>query len=432
MQNNHSSLVTYQGYKIAHKNISQHALQVLSTLQQAGYESYLVGGSVRDLLLGIKPKDFDIATKASPEQVKGLFRNCHLIGRRFRLAHVLFGREMIEVATFRAGHHSNTEHGKSKNGVIVRDNVYGDLEDDVLRRDFTINALYFDPQHNQLKGYMHAMEDLEQRTLQLIGVPEQRYREDPVRMLRAVRFAAKLGFQIETQGHHLILSMAHLLDAIPAARLYDEMLKMFHGGYGTACFQLLRSYHLLPYLFPATEKVMQKKGHRSQFNIHFIEQALINTDKRVQEGKSINPAFLYAVFLWEVVIVQQALLEKQLRPGEALYRAGKEVLLKQTRFTSLPRRLHNMVQEIWQLQFSLEHPHRRHTVRILNHPRFRAAYDFLLLRVTAGEKQYAEIANWWTTLQEQTPEEQKIHIERLPKVVHKSRTKKHKLYGKKK
>src|SRR5690606_2795605 len=281
--------------------ISRHAISVVERLQKAGYQAYLVGGCVRDLLLDIDPKDFDVATSATPEQVRAEFRNARVIGRRFKLAHVQFGREIIEVATFRANHpqgedeEDSNQAARNESGRILRDNVYGSLEDDAQRRDFTINALYYDPTTERILDYAHGVHDIRNRLVRLIGIPEQRYQEDPVRMLRAARFAAKLDFEIEKHSAAPIRRLAPMLREIPAARLFDEVLKLFLAGKAERTFELLVDYDLFAPLFPASAAALERDP---EYTGRLIRQALINTDERIRQGKPVTPAFLFAALLW--------------------------------------------------------------------------------------------------------------------------------------
>jgi poly(A) polymerase len=424
-------------HPVTQDDISRNAIKVLNVLNQAGYEAYLVGGGVRDVLLGLKPKDFDIATNAHPEEIKSLFRNCRLIGRRFRLAHIIFGRDIIEVATFR-GHHGEGEHstqqqhidyrdksGHSKDGQIVRDNVFGTIEEDAVRRDFSVNALYFDIRDNSIVDYTDGCEDVKRKVLRLIGDPEVRYREDPVRMIRAVRFAAKLDFRIIEGTHEKIFEMGDLLGGIPAARLFDESLKLFQGGYGLRCFELLREYHLLQYLFPSVEKYFLH--HDDDSADHFIRQALINTDKRLAIGKNVNPAFFLSVLLWGPLLeLKQRFLSNGDSEFESLHKAAYDVIRKQQSFTSIPKRLSFMMKDIWFMQRQLHKPTRKHALRTLRHKRFRAAYDFMELRLKIGETQLQEAYNWWTEIQQKNEHEQHEMCNELKNERKKRRRPKHK------
>jgi poly(A) polymerase len=367
---------------VSRANISPNALKVLYRLKDSGYQAHLVGGGVRDLLLGREPKDFDIATDAHPEDVRRLFRNCRLIGRRFRLAHVIFGREIIEVATFRAmqdadgnddGHHVDGE------GRIVRDNVYGTIEADALRRDFTVNALYYSIADFSIIDYAGGMQDIERGVLRLLGDPETRYREDPVRMLRAVRFAAKLGFRIEADTERLIQPLGPLLGDIPPARLFDEMLKLFMGGSALANFEMLRHYDLFRQLFPLTEQSLTHE--ENHFPLTLISHGMANTDARIAAGKPVTQ-----------------------HSAHALQHAGSQIIAEQAQVMATPRRFSLPMREIWMLQLRLEQKGGRRRARVLEHPRFRAAYDFLLLRGEAGEVS-KDICDWWTEFQETQPEQ---------------------------
>ncbi len=385
---------------ISRSNISENCLKVLYRLNKAGYEAYLVGGGVRDLLLGREPKDFDIATNATPEEVRSLFRNCRLVGRRFLLAHILFGRDVIEVATFRGqlGDDDDGDHEVEEGGRILRDNVYGTLEEDAWRRDFSINALYYNINDFSVVDYTGGVADLEKGELRLIGDAAQRYREDPVRMLRAVRFAAKIGFRIHPESEQTIYELGHLLEDIPAARLFDEVLKLLMGGHAVQTYELLRHYDLFQYLFPLTETALERE--EQHFPLTMLVRALENTDARVAEGKPVTPAFLYAALLWEPVRQRMA---QMVRAGEsehiAMREAAEVVVQQQVRTTSLPRRFSTPMQEIWAMQLRLPSRAGRRAHRLMEHQRFRAAYDFLLLRAEAGEVEQ-ELADWWTQFQE--------------------------------
>lgn len=391
---------------ISRANISESALKVLYRLKNAGYQAYLVGGGVRDLLLGREPKDFDVATNALPEQVKEVFRNCRLIGRRFRLAHVHFGKEIVEVATFR-GLSSGDDEGDRyiENGRILRDNVYGTIEEDAWRRDFTINALYYNIEDFSVVDYVGGMEDLKAGVLRLIGDPVLRYREDPVRMLRAVRIAVKLGFRLHPDTEAPLAELGPLLTETPPARLFDEVLKLFLGGYALQTFEMLRHYGLFGYLFPDTELSLERE--EQGFPLTLVAKALANTDARVMEGKPVTPAFLFAALLWEPV---RQLAERFRAEGahdqEALQRAGSEVLERQMKRVAVPKRFTLPMREIWALQPRFETIKGQRPLRLLAHPRFRAGYDFLVLRAEAGEAA-PELAEWWTKFQTLDPEEQK-------------------------
>ncbi|MGD2117036.1 MAG: polynucleotide adenylyltransferase PcnB [Chromatiales bacterium] len=391
---------------ISRSNISENALKVLRRLQKAGYQAHLVGGGVRDLLLGREPKDFDVATDASPEEVRDTFRNCRLIGRRFRLAHVHFGRDIIEVATFRGSHNGEDSiAAQSDQGMILRDNVFGTIEEDALRRDFTVNALYYNLKDFSVIDYVGGVEDLQAGLLRLIGDPETRFREDPVRLLRAIRFAAKLGFNIHKDSEAPIFQLGDLLDEVPAARLFEEVLKLFLGGVAVHTFEKLRHYDLFRHLFPSTDKSLEIE--EQQFPIQFVLQGLKNTDTRIREDKPVTPAFLFAVLLWEPVRqrAQQA-MERGVIPQQAMFDAADEVISEQVQKIAIPRRFSSQMKEIWSMQSRLEKSRSgKRARRLLENPRFRAAYDFLLLRAAASEADQ-QLADWWTRYQENQPQAQ--------------------------
>ncbi len=387
-------------HSISRANISENALKVLYRLKQAGFQAHLVGGGVRDLLLGREPKDFDVATDALPEQVREVFRNCRLIGRRFRLAHVHFGREIVEVATFRGSNlDDEADDRRIENGRIVRDNAYGTIEEDALRRDFTVNALYYNIADFSVIDYAGGLADLEAGRLRLIGDdPVVRYREDPVRMLRAVRFASKLGFTIDPDCERPLSTLSHLLNDIPAARLFDEFIKLFMAGTGLSAFEKLRHYGLFAHLFPATEAALAQEDQ--VFPVTFVARGLENTDRRIQEDKPVTPAFLFAILLWEPVRRRfEDLLAGGSPAGEAMLLAAGEVSALQQPLVSIPKRFALPMREIWYLQPRLEQCEGKRPYRLLTHPRFRAAYDFLLLRAEAGEAS-PELAAWWTRFQQ--------------------------------
>ncbi len=365
-----------------------------------------MGGCVRDLLLGLEPKDFDVATNASPEQVRKAFRNCRLIGRRFRLAHVHFGREIIEVATFRSSEKGNENDQKvHEDGRLLRDNVFGNIEEDAWRRDFTVNALYYNIQDFSIVDYTGGMEDHKAGILKLIGNPVIRYREDPVRMLRAIRFAVKLGFTLDPKCEKPIYELAPLLEGIPAARLYDEALKMFLAGKGLQTFEMLRHYGLFSVLFPQSEQCLAVE--ENGFPRLFIARALENSDNRIAEGKSITPYFLLSAFLWEPV---QTLAKEKIDKGDdanfALQNAASDVLSMQVKALSIPKRVTQSMREVWLLQTRFSKRIGVRPFRLLEHPRFRAAYDFLLLRAETGGAE-TELAEWWTKFQFANETEQK-------------------------
>jgi poly(A) polymerase len=386
-------------HSISRKYISPNALKVLYRLDNAGFKACLVGGGVRDLLLGREPKDFDIATDAQPGQVRELFRNCRLIGRRFRLAHVRFGREVIEVATFRAAHaEDNVAAEVTDEGRILRDNVYGEIDDDVWRRDFTVNALYYDIHDFSVIDYVGGVEDLKNGVLKLIGDPHQRYREDPVRMLRAIRFAVNLGFRLDERTAEPLTKLGDLLIEISPARLFDEALKLFHGGTALQTFEALRHYDLFSKLFPLTEAELEHQ--HGGFPATLVGRALANTDARIAESKTVTPAFLIAALLWDAVDEERQRLEAGgVKASDAMSIAADKLLSQQVARLAVPRRFTQVTREIWAMQLRLPKLTRKRVRRLIEHVRFRAAYDFLKLRAEAGEPVH-ELCEWWTEYQE--------------------------------
>ncbi len=413
----------------------------MNRLKEAGFASLLVGGCVRDLLLGREPKDFDVVTDAHPEEIRKLFRNARLIGRRFRLAHVRFGREVIEVATFRANpqptvgntasHPQTNNRRQPRQRASRRDeadlNIFGTQEEDALRRDFTVNALYYDIRNFHITDHVGGVADLKQGILRIIGEPESRYREDPVRMLRAVRFAAKLGFRIEKKTAAPIHELAALLANVPAARIFEEVLKLFHGGYALETYELLRHHGLFQHLFPLTEESLEME--ESGFPVTLVPRALANTDARVAEGKPVTPAFLFAVMLWKPVRQEtQGLVAQGVNSHVALARAAERVLREQLRHTSIPKRFSIPAREIWFLQSRFERRTGQQPFRLLHNPRFRAAYDFLLLRAETGEAEKA-LSDWWTRFQEVSEAERKAMIRALAPPAGKKRRRRRARHG---
>ena len=406
-------------HPISRSNISSNALKVLYRLKEAGYQAFLVGGAVRDLLLGMHPKDFDVATNAHPDQVKQLFRNCRLIGRRFHLAHVRFGYEIIEVATFRAAHTAIDEDNSvdeaghrvlDERGRILRDNLYGTIEEDVWRRDFTANALYYNISDFSVWDYVGGYDDAQARVLRLIGDPETRYREDPVRMLRAVRFAAKLDFTIHAETAAPIPKLAWMLDGVPPARLFDEVNKMFLAGYASRSFELLTELGLLEHLFPELAAAITAEPDSPAVSL--LRTGLQGTDERVRADKSVTPTFLFAVLLWPSI--RQAFARLQPEQGaeiQALLAACDQMTARQQARVAVPKRFTLPLREIVGLQPRFANREGRRALRLLDHPRFRAAYDFLLLRAAAGEVD-AELAQWWTDIQPMSVEDRAALVER--------------------
>jgi poly(A) polymerase len=390
-------------HNISRSNISRNALKVMYRLRDAGYQAFLVGGGVRDLLLGREPKDFDIATDAHPEDVRRLFRNCRLIGRRFRLAHVFFGRDIVEVATFRASGDEDADAEdetllvKDEEGRILRDNRYGSIEDDVWRRDFTANALYYNIQDFSIWDYVGGVEDIRAGVLRLIGEPEARYREDPVRLLRAVRFAAKLGFQVEPESERPLRTLAPLLDSVPPARLFDEVLKLFLGGHGVASYEVMRRYGHFRQLFPAVDRLLDSEEGEPYRAL--LLASLRNTDERVAADEPVTPVFLFAVLMWGPVRRRAAVLQEAGEPPvQALLLAADEVMDAQQAQVAIPRRITTPMKELMVMQLRLTKTRGRRVLGLLGQGRFRAAYDFLCLRARVGDAD-PDLAEFWTRLQ---------------------------------
>ena len=395
---------------VSRKEISPSALKVLYKLNDAGFDAYIVGGAVRDLLVNLYPKDFDIATNASPEQVAKVFRNSRIIGRRFRIVHVHFGREVIEVSTFRAQSSQSTKvssnnlarnvkhHDSVQNqsGMLLRDNVYGTIEEDAVRRDFTVNALYYTVQGFSVYDFCHGMEDIQNRILRIIGDAEQRYIEDPVRILRAIRLASKLNFSIEAKTEAPIKSCASLLESIPPARLFDEFIKLFFHGNGLITFNKLVSYQVFSVLFPPLTKIISFSDSRDKM---MLEGAFRSTDERILNKKSVTPAFLLAAILWPAVRRSfQQKLSAKLSPMLAMHDAGQEVIEMQLTQIAIPKRFSIPMREIWEYQLRLKRRHGKKAELLVTKKRFRAAYDFLLLREASGEEMDG-LGHWWTSYQ---------------------------------
>jgi poly(A) polymerase len=404
-------IISNAKHTFSRQEISNNAIKVMEGLNRAGFDCYLVGGSIRDALLGTHPKDFDVATEATPEQVKRVFRNARIIGRRFRIVHVRFGREIIEVTTFRGQSDDSQQQIESQTGQLIRDNVYGDMQSDAMRRDFTVNALYYSLSDESIYDYTQGLEDINQRQLRMIGDPVTRYKEDPVRLLRAVRFSAKLGFSIEANTAAPINEYASLLQHVAPARLFDEVLKLFLNGSATASYSLLQDYGLLNPLFPATVKVLEKSPY---FN-GLINAVMINTDKRIRTGKRVTPAFIYGALLWPAFIYQQhKLVNKGLPVIEAVYQAADHVIAQQIPIIAIPKRFTIPMKQIWELQWRLAQRADKRAEQTLEHEKFRAGYDFLLMREAAGEKLHG-LGYWWTRFQAATPQERQTMINELQK-----------------
>jgi poly(A) polymerase len=409
IQNAMPLVVPRSDHTLSRSQVSSQALKVLYGLKDAGYEAYLVGGCVRDLLLGHEPKDFDVATNASPEQVNRLFRKSRLIGRRFKLVHVGFGRDVIEVATFRAPPEA-TQH-IDEQGKIVQDNVFGTLEQDAWRRDFTINALYYNIRDFSIVDYTGGIADLQAGKIRLIGDVETRYREDPVRMLRALRFVGKLNLKLDEDTEHHLPKLAKLLVNIPAARLFDECLKLYLTGNAVSTHKLLVQYGIFDFLFPKTGIILKTEPEGLAVNL--LNRALENTDKRIEESKPVTPAFLFAAILWGPVAKEwQQNQDHNIPAIPALQQAAINVISRQVQRVAIPKRFTLVTKDIWIMQIRLNMRQGKRGYRLLTHPKFRAAYDFLLLRVDSGEP-YEELAEWWTTFQFATEDEQQKMVAEL-------------------
>ena len=411
-------------HPISRAAISSNALKVLYRLKEAGYQAFLVGGAVRDLLLGVRPKDFDVATNALPEEVRQLFRNCRLIGRRFRLAHVHFGSEIIEVATFRAAAAPEREDAEDpdadapvtvadepedraidQRGRILRDNVYGTIEEDVWRRDFAANALYYNIEDFSVWDFVGGVADVAARRLRLIGDPDERYREDPVRMLRAVRFAAKLDFTFDPATEAPVTRLASLLDGVPPARLFDESMKLFLSGYGAKSYALLRHYGLFGHLFPLAAAAFAQPPYA--YSEQMLELGLRSTDERIGADKAVTPTFLFALILWGAVLREMNERNAGPAPDVAQLLEACDIVLKaQQSRVAIPRRFSVPMRELLMLQPRFNRRSGAKSLGLLHHPRFRAAYDFLMLRVQVGAAD-PDVAAWWTEIQT-LPQEERL------------------------
>ncbi|WP_437610333.1 polynucleotide adenylyltransferase PcnB [Erwinia sp. V71] len=407
-------------HNISRKDISENALKVLYRLNKAGYEAYLVGGGVRDLLLGKKPKDFDVTTNATPEQMRKLFRNCRLVGRRFRLAHVMFGPEVIEVATFRGHHHADEDQDdrngsqRGQNGMLLRDNIFGSIEDDAQRRDLTINSLYYSVADFTVRDYVGGLSDLQQGIIRLIGDPETRYREDPVRMLRVVRFAAKLQMRIAEETAEPIPRLATLLQDIPPARLFEETLKLLQAGYGYDTYLQLREYQLFQPLFPIITRYFTAQGDSAMERM--INQVLKNTDNRIHNQMRVNPAFLFAAMFWypQQEAAQKIAQESGLAYYDAFALAMNDVLDEACRALAIPKRITTLIRDIWQLQLRISRRHGKRAWKLMEHPKFRAAYDLLALRAEAeNNHELQRLTTWWGEFQVAAPPQQKNMLNTL-------------------
>jgi poly(A) polymerase len=392
-----------QRHGLAREALSPSASKVCAALREAGFSAYVVGGAVRDLLLGITPKDFDVATDARPEQIRPLFRRALIIGRRFRLVHVMLGGDTVEVSTFRGADTGTSE--KDEHGRVLRDNVFGTQEEDARRRDFTVNALYYDPASEEIVDFHGGMDDLKKRMLRVIGDPETRYREDPVRMLRGVRLAAKLGLTLEAQTREPIRSLAPLMERVPPARLFDEMLKLLLSGHASACLRQLRDVGLHQGLLPLLDVILEQPlGER------FVTLALAQTDERVLAERPVSPAFLFAALLWhEVLAAWKARQARGERALPALESAMDEVLDTQCAKLAITRKLTATMREVWAMQPRFEQRSGSRAFRLLEASRFRMAYDFLALRAASGEVP-ADLEEWWRAFQSADAESRKAML----------------------
>ena len=408
-------------HPISRANISPYALKVLYRLKDAGFQAFLVGGAVRDLLLGLAPKDFDVATGAHPEQVRRLFRNSRLIGRRFHLAHVRFGEEIVEVATFRAAHTEiDEDHGVDEtghrvldeHGRILRDNLYGTIEEDVWRRDFTANALYYNIEDYSIWDYVGGVPDARNRILRLIGDPETRYREDPVRMLRAARFAGKLAFTLHPDSEAPVYRLSYMLDSVPPARLFDETMKLMLAGRGMPSFELLFRLDLLEHLMPDVDAALREQPQSP--GARLLRLGIEGTDERINADRNVTPSFLFAVLFWPAILREAGVAGGPLPTDPQVALAACDaVLARQVRRLAIPRRFSLPMRELIALQSRFERRAGRRALRLLEHPRFRAAYDFLCLRAASGEVDPA-LAEWWTRIQEMPDDARIAEVELQP------------------
>jgi poly(A) polymerase len=400
-RSNEPLVIPFSKHGLDRNRISSCAKRVTDGLQEANFKAFVVGGAVRDLLLDVTPKDFDVATDAHPEEVRSIFRRSRIIGRRFRLVHVMCGAETVEVSTFRGMGKADEEgHLRDEHGRILRDNVFGSQEEDALRRDFTINALFYDPATQEIYDYTNGVADLKKRVIRMIGDPEERYREDPIRMLRAVRMAAKMGGEIEQKTRAPIKRLAPLLQNVPAARVFEEMLKLLLSGHAQECVTRLRKEGLHHGVLPMLDVILEQPlGER------FVMLALEKTDQRVREDKSVSPGFLFAALLWhEVLAALKAAEAKGLPPTPALHEAMDAVISAQIENLAIPRRFTTDMKDMWALQPRLLQRSGRRPYRLLEHPRFRAGLDFLQLRCESGEVEQ-EVFTWWERFKDAGEEE---------------------------
>lgn len=393
---NSTYIVPRAKHCISKTDISMNALKVLNRLTSAGFQAYLVGGSVRDLLLHKAPKDFDVATNATPNEIKNLFRNGRIIGRRFKLVHILFHREIIEVATFRAAENVEGNQQTNEKGMLVRDNNFGSLDDDAWRRDFTINSLYYCVNDSSIIDFTHGVEDIHNKLIRIIGDPVTRYTEDPVRMLRAIRFGAKLHFTLAPDTEAPLFTLSHLITHVSNSRLFDEITKLYQCGEAKTVQKWLTTYGLFAHLFPLVA-LLPPDVYPAET---LIDIALENTDKRIHDQKPVTPAFLFAVLLWFPLQERTKQLQSEgLDPLPALEKAMSLIIAEQNKIISIPKRYTQVIREIWLLQYRFNKRHGGKAFNLLQHPRFRAAYDFMAIRALAGDESM-DLAQWWTTFQE--------------------------------
>lgn len=429
--------ITRNHHSMRKDDLSQNTLKVIEGLLKHNYEAYAVGGCIRDRLLGSSPKDFDVVTNATPEQIKACFRNCRLIGRRFRLAHITFGRDIIEVATFR-GHHgdetqdanklpkktnnrealtnkklANVRAHKSDSGQLLRDNIFGSIEEDAARRDFTFNAMYFDIRTESILDFANGIDAIADKEVRMIGPAELRFCEDPVRMLRAIRFACKLNMTLPSDLSACIHKNAHLLTNIPPARLFEEVSKLLLSGQGWKTFLGLYEHNLMSQLFPLLTALLRDKTGKEY---QLVEKMLKNTDNRINNDQRITPAFLYAAFLWYPMEerAQELMFESAMPHHDAINVASSEILTQQCRKIMIPKRFSIPAKEIWSLQTRLQRRQGKRCLQLIGHPRFRAAYDFLLLRSHAEGGDLIELSQWWTDFQKVDNQEQQKMLSLLP------------------
>lgn len=399
---NSTHIIPRTKHCISKTDISSNALKVLNRLISAGFQAYLVGGSVRDLLLHKAPKDFDVATNATPNEVKSLFKNGRIIGRRFKLVHILFHREIIEVATFRGSEAENANQQTNEKGMIVRDNTFGSLDEDAWRRDFTINSLYYNIDDSSIVDFTSGVQDVENKLIRIIGDPTTRYTEDPVRMLRAIRFSAKLHFSLEEKTAAPFPKISHLITHVSNSRLFDEMTKLYQCGEAETVHKLLIQYGLFEHLFPAIFALLNSEYHVNAL----IGIALENTDIRIRDAKPVTPAFIFAVLLWFPMIeLSKKLQQSGMDPLPAIEKAMSVIIAEQNKIISIPKRYTQVIREMWLLQYRFSKRFGGRAFNLLQHPRFRAAYDFMAIRALAGDEAM-EIAQWWTTFQEVDEAEQ--------------------------